>query len=177
MTAEWRAVESLPASLHDVREPASSRSSTRTSRAPACVETGGQVSRHHNLLPSCPGRRSFCSPLSKGMIEYDDRDQIPAFLLPSSHSGRKSVAERRVFGIVRYWTIGSGCLPVAETPDQTGPCRPRFGQRQTAADGSTRRPAHTYEHGTSTSMERPRAPRQAGAILCPQFHPLMEAPA
>jgi hypothetical protein len=29
------------------------------------------------------------------MIEYDDRDQIPAFLLPSSHSGRKSIAERR----------------------------------------------------------------------------------
>ena len=42
LTAEWRAVESLPASLHDVREPANSRSNTRTSRAPACVETGAK---------------------------------------------------------------------------------------------------------------------------------------
>ena len=99
MTAEWRAVESLPASLHDVRGPANSRSNTRTSRAPAGVETGGQASRHHNLLPSCPGRRSFARLsrarlFSQGMIEYDDRDQIPAFLLPSSHSGRKFIAER-----------------------------------------------------------------------------------
>jgi hypothetical protein len=40
------------------------------------------------------------------MIEYDDRDQIPAFLLPSSHSGQKSIAERRFRGsYLGAWSV------------------------------------------------------------------------
>jgi hypothetical protein len=65
------------------------------------------------------------------MIEYDDRDRIPAFLLPSSHSGRKSFAERRVVGILRYRTIGSGRLPAA----QAQPDRVWSHALSTAADG------------------------------------------
>ena len=150
MTAERRAVESLPASLHDAREPASSRSNTRTSRAPACVETGGQVSRHHNLLPSCPGRRSFCCPpFSQGVIEYDDRDQIPARLLPSSHSGQDSSPNAR-----------------RRSPDRTWSCRTRFRQRQTAAACAKRQPAHIYE---STSIEWPRAPGTRTPSYVPNF--------
>jgi hypothetical protein len=34
-------------------------------------------------------------PSIKGMIEHHDGDQIPAFLLRSSHSGRKFIAGRR----------------------------------------------------------------------------------
>ena len=78
MTPECGAAEGLPASLHDTREPGYSRSNTRSGRDRACIETSGQVSRHHNLLPSFLGRRSFCIPRLRGMIEYDHRDQIPA---------------------------------------------------------------------------------------------------
>jgi hypothetical protein len=91
LSTECSAAEGLPASLHDQREPGSSRSNRRTGRDLACIETCGQVTRHHNLLPSFLGRRSFAPPLSKGMIEYDHRDQILAFLLPASHSGRKFI--------------------------------------------------------------------------------------
>src|SRR6516225_8155592 len=66
---------------NDMREPGSSRSNTRTGRDRTRIETGGQVSRHHNLLPSFLGRESFAPPLAKGMIEYGHDDQIPAFLL------------------------------------------------------------------------------------------------
>jgi hypothetical protein len=44
----------------------SSRSNTRTGRDRACIETGGQIIRHHTLLPSFPGRRSLSSPSIEG---------------------------------------------------------------------------------------------------------------
>src|SRR5262249_3575653 len=91
LTTECSAAEGLPASLHDMREPGSSRSNRRTGRDRTRIETGGQVSRHRSLLPSFLGRRSFAPPLSKGMIEYDHRDQILAFLLPSSHGRWKFI--------------------------------------------------------------------------------------
>jgi hypothetical protein len=34
-------------------------------------------------------------PVSKGVIKYDSGDQIPAFLLQSSHSERKLIKVRR----------------------------------------------------------------------------------
>src|SRR5215467_15581083 len=91
LTTECSAAEGRPASLHDMREPGRSRSNRRTGRELACIETGGQVSRHRSLLPSFLGRRSFAPPLPKSMIEYDHRDQILAFLLPASHSSRKFI--------------------------------------------------------------------------------------
>ena len=106
MTTECSAAEGLPASLHDMREPGHSRSNTRTGRDRACIETGGQVRRHHNLLPSFLGRRSFAAPLSKGMIEYDHRDQIPAFLLPSSHSRPKFIEGRWHFTVAATDVVG-----------------------------------------------------------------------
>src|SRR5262249_62079254 len=89
LTTECSAAEGLPASLHDMREPGSSRSNRRTGRDRTRIETGGQVSRHRSLLPSFLGRRSFAPPLSKGMIEYHDRDQMLTFLFASSRSGRE----------------------------------------------------------------------------------------
>jgi hypothetical protein len=94
LTTECSAPKGLPASRHDVREPGRSRSNTRTGRDRTRIETGGQVNRHRSLLPSFLGRRSFAPPLPKGMIEYDHRDQILAFLLPASHSGRKFIEGR-----------------------------------------------------------------------------------
>src|SRR5262245_45071556 len=97
LTPQCSAAEVLPASLHDMREPGYSRSNTRSGRDRACIETSGQVSRHHNLLPSFLSRRSFCVPRSRGMIEYDHRDQIPAYLLRPSHSAQKFIEGRWPF--------------------------------------------------------------------------------
>ena len=74
----------------------SSRSNTRTGRDRVCTETGGQVSRHHSLFPSFPGRRSLSSPLHRtGMMKHAHGDQILAFLLRSSHTGRKFIRQRK----------------------------------------------------------------------------------
>src|SRR5262245_19636740 len=102
LTPQCSAAEVLPASLHDMREPGYSRSNTRSGRDRACIETSGQVSRHHNLLPSFLGRQSFCVPRSRGMIEYDHRYQIRAYLLRPSHSARKFIEGRWPFGRVNY---------------------------------------------------------------------------
>src|SRR5215831_9315944 len=80
--------------MHDMSEPDNSRSNRRTGQDLACIEMGGQVSRHHNLLPSFLGRRSF-APLIEHMIESDHGGEIPAFLLRSSHSGLKNFEARR----------------------------------------------------------------------------------
>src|SRR5262249_18177438 len=97
VTTPGSAAENLPASLHDMRGPGRSRSNRRTGRDRTRIETGGQVSRHRSLLPSFLGRRSFAPPLSKGMIEYDHRDQILAFLLPSSQSRWKFIEGPNAF--------------------------------------------------------------------------------
>src|SRR5262249_30869871 len=97
LTSACSAAESLPASLRDMREPGSSRSNTRTGRNRRCIGTGGQASRHHNLLPSFLDRRPFAPPLSKSMIEYGHGDQMPAFLLRSSHSLPEFIEGRRHF--------------------------------------------------------------------------------
>jgi hypothetical protein len=47
----------------------------------------------------------------RGMIEYDDRDQIPTFLLRSSHSGRKFIEGRVPLASFDGWRAGSTAGP------------------------------------------------------------------
>jgi len=135
LTSEHSAV--FPASLHDTREPDSSRSNTRNGRDRECIETGVQATHHHNLLPSFLGRRSFASPLSKGMIGYDNGAQIAAFLLRSSHSGRKFIDGR--LHSSRQGVMGSVSIHCFNKTEQSDRPQPRMRSRKIATARHCRR--------------------------------------
>jgi hypothetical protein len=135
----------FPASLHDTREPDSSRSNTRNGRDRECIETGVQATHHHNLLPSFLGRRSFASPLSKGMIGYDNGAQIAAFLLRSSHSGRKFIdcrlhpSRQGLMGSVSIHCLPRGDQKCSTRPNNQTVPQPRMRSRKIATARHSRR--------------------------------------
>ena len=53
--------------------------------------TGGEVAHRRSLLPTLSKSMIICPPVPEASMQLDNRDRIPATLLPRGHSRKNSL--------------------------------------------------------------------------------------